>query len=197
MKEKNCTFWRGTKRDLILGERDERVAENDNRPGCFACHCAKDFVKQFKFLYLRSEKKRGLLFGFRWNKREWDRWIFNLCYFSFLYFLISIMISVDKDLSFYLIWLPYRLYKHVTACMIYIFYYTFTIMISLFLISYSFVFLCCMFSIDKEMLLTFLLVEMTESILSFIIIISLYRIKIHTIHDLSCMIKDRTYKRKW
>lgn len=141
MKEKNCTFWRGTKRDLILGERDERVAENDNRPGCFACHCAKDSVKQFKFLYLRSEKKRGLLFGFRWNKREWDRWIFNLCYFSFLYFLISIMISVDKDLSFYLIWLPYRLYKHVTACMIYIFYYTFTIMISLFLISYSFVFL--------------------------------------------------------
>lgn len=142
MKEKNCTFWRGTKR-LNLGGKDERVAENDNRPGCFACHCAKDSVKQFKFLYLRSEKKRGLLFGFRWNKREWDRWIFNLCYFSFLYFLISIMISVDKDLSFYLIWLPYRLYKHVTACMIYIFYYTFTIMIyiSLFLISYSFVFL--------------------------------------------------------
>lgn len=90
------------------------------------------------FIY---DRRKNVAYYFRWNKREWDRWIFNLCYFSFLYFLISIMISVDKDLSFYLIWLPYRLYKHVTACMIYIFYYTFTIMISLFLISYSFVFL--------------------------------------------------------
>lgn len=92
------------------------------------------------FIYDRRKNVAYYLVSGGIRENEIDE---SLIYVTFLFFtfLISIMISVDKDLSFYLIWLPYRLYKHVTACMIYIFYYTFTIMISLFLISYSFVFL--------------------------------------------------------
>lgn len=103
-KEKNCIFWRGTKRDLILGKE---ANENDNRPGCFACHCAKDSVKQLNFLSLFTIRETLMAYYLILRENEIESLIYikyifffkiiKSFNFPFLYFLIS-----DASIKIYL-----------------------------------------------------------------------------------------------